>query len=367
MPRRPRPRFAWPAGRIVPARFQEAATTPTPVLSDSPPPDGAPAEPTLAPAAPLDPTLGRTPANPVAFGEPIEAGPLRVNVREILTGQAATDAVLAASPLNAAPRDGVGFVLARLSVENGGTVPLGVSNDDFALVGADGAVRRFLGADPPAPALEADLAPGDAVEGWIALSARADEGAPLLLVDPLALSGSWASRYAALVPGAVVVAEAPASEPDAAGTDPAAPVAVGGAATTVAWRVELLQVVRGAAVFDLVDYRTGALKVDDATGASDGSEWVALQVRATNLDPGPARATFPANAFQLADVAGAPILDMATLTPPRPDIAGDYEPGASREGWVCFDVPVEFEPVLVRFQPYPHTNPDQDPRFFFPA
>lgn len=354
-----------PAGslRRAHARFQEAAPTPTPMLSDSPLSDGS-AQPTLAPAPTPDPNLGRTPAYPVAAAETVAAGPLDVTVREVVTGQAATDAALAASPLNGVPRDGVTYLMLRLEVENTGTVPLGVSNDDFAIVGADGNVRRFLVIDPPSPALEADLAPGDVAVGWVVFDALVEDASPLLLIDPLALPGSWASRYVALAPDPVAPTSAPETEPDAAGLDPAAPVAVGGAATTAEWRIELLDILRGATVFDLVDYRTGALRIDDATGASDGSVWVALRVLATNLDPGPGRATLPPNAFQLADVAGNPILDIATLTPPRPDAAGDYEPGASREGWVTFDVPVELEPVLVRFQPYAHGNPSPDPRFF---
>ncbi len=363
MPTQPRP--AGPLRRAL-ARFQEAAPTPTPMLSDSPLSDGT-VQPTLAPAPTPDPNLGRTPAHVVAAGLPVDAGPLRVTVLEVVTGQAATDAAVAASPLNGVPRDGVTYVMLRIEAENTGSVPLGVSNDDFAIVGGDGNVRRFLGVDPPAPALEADLAPGEVATGWVALSALSGDASPLLLVDPLALPGTWASRYAALAPDPVAPMPALASTPDGAGTDPAAPVAVGGAATTAAWRIEVLEVVRGAAVFDLVDYRTGALRIDDATGASDGSVWVALRVQATNLDPGPGRATLPPNAFQLADAAGNPILDIATLTPPRPDAAGDYEPGASREGWVAFDVPVDLEPVLVRFQPYAHQNPAQDPRFFSPA
>ncbi|MFM9108129.1 MAG: hypothetical protein ACKOWF_15685, partial [Chloroflexota bacterium] len=120
---------------------------------------------------------------------------------------------------------------------------------------------------------------------------------------------------------------------------------------------------RGAAVFDLVDYRPGALRIEDATGA-DGSEWVALRFTITCNAAGGPPATFPGNAFQLADAAGAVIPDVPVLTPPRPDAVGEYFPGASRSGWVAFDVPYEFEPVLIRFQPYPATAAESDPRFF---
>ena len=73
---------------------------------------------------------------------------------------------------------------------------------------------------------------------------------------------------------------------------------------------------------------------------------------------------FPANAFVLVDEAGTPLLDIATLTPPYPDAAGDYYPGALRDGWVMFDVPWEYTAAEVRFLPNAHTAPALDPRFF---
>ena len=61
-----------------------------------------------------------------------------------------------------------------------------------------------------------------------------------------------------------------------AGTDVSAALGIGEAAVTDQWSVTLLDVVSDAAAFDLVDYRTGALGVGDATGA-DGSVWIALR------------------------------------------------------------------------------------------
>ena len=127
--------------------------------------------------------------------------------------------------------------------------------------------------------------------------------------------------------------------------------------------MELLEVVSGAPAFDLVDYRSGALGIGDAVG-EDGSVWVALQFRIQNVQAGGDLAYFPANAFVLADEAGDPLLDVATLTPPRPDAAGGYYPGAVREGWVMFDVPVDYATATVRFLPFAHTAASLDPRYF---
>jgi hypothetical protein len=140
-------------------------------------------------------------------------------------------------------------------------------------------------------------------------------------------------------------------------------LAAGEVAVTEEWSVALLDVVAGAAAFDLVDYRTGALGAGDASG-DDGSVWVALRFQIQNVRAGGDLAYFPANAFALVDDTGEPILDIATLTPPRPDATGGYFPGASRDGWVMFDVPVDYATSTVRFQPFAHTAPTLDPRFF---
>jgi hypothetical protein len=153
------------------------------------------------------------------------------------------------------------------------------------------------------------------------------------------------------------------AEVNGAGTDVAAALGIGAPAVTEQWSVELLDVVTGAPAFELVDYRSGALGVGDAAG-EDGSVWVALRFRVQNVQAGGELAHFPANAFVLADEAGNPLFDVMTLTPPFPDAAGGYYPGAVHEGWVMFDVPVEYAASLVRFLPYANTADTLDPRYF---
>ena len=302
-------------------------------------------------------------AEPVPPGEEAVAGPLRLRILEVVVGQAATDRVLAASPANDPPREGVTFVLVNVSARNEGEYPVVLAGDDFALTGDSGLVRRFVGLVPPEPALDGTLDPGAAREGWVVLAAPVDEGGLLLLFDSLSLPGVWADQFLALQDGAVFPGVGSEGAPNDAGVDPAEPAGFGTPIVTAEWEVELVDVVRGAAVFDLVDYRTGALGVGDATGEADGSEWLALRVRVTNrrADDGPS--FLPPNAFALADAAGNALLDSITLTPPRPDAAGAYFPGASREGWVAFDIPLDGADALVRFLPYAATTAAPDPRY----
>ena len=309
-------------------------------------------------------TAGMSRANPAPLGETVLAGPVELQVRDVLIGPEAVAAIVAASPSNVEPREGATYVAVNLRARNTGGEPLWLDNDDFALTGDSGLVRRFLGVRPPDPALDVILEPGATAEGWAAFDASADEGSLLLLFDSLELEGSWADRVLAVQEGARIpdLPQRPAAA-NSVGTAITSAAGIGEAAITDEWSVELLDVVSGGAAFDLVDYRTGALGVGDAAG-EDGSVWVALRFRVQNVRAGGELAYFPANAFVLSDDAGDPVLDIATLTPPRPDAAGGYYPGAAQEGWVMFDVPVDYATAVVRFLPFAHTAEPLDPRYF---
>ena len=295
----------------------------------------------------------------------MQAGPIELKVLGVLSGPEAVASVLAASPTNVEPRDGFTYVAVNLSARNTGSQPLQLDNDDFAVTGDSGLVWRFLGAQPPEPALDVTLNPGESSAGWVTFGIPVEESSLLLIFDSLEFSGYWADRVMALQEGAQIpdLAQRKAA-PNDAGTDFASALGLGEVAVTDQWSVELLDVVTSEAAFDLVDYRTGALGVGDATGA-DGSIWIALRFRIQNVAAGGELAHFPANAFVLVDEAGNPLLDVVTLTPPRPDAAGGYYPGAQRDGWVMFDVPLDYTTATVRFLPFVHTSTSLDPRFFF--
>ena len=309
-------------------------------------------------------SFGLSRADPVPLGAVVQAGPVELQVLGVLSGPEAIEAVLAASPTNVEPQDGMTYVTVNLSARNTGSQPLWLDNDDFAVTGDSGLVWRFLGAQPPDPALDTALNPGETTEGWMAFGIPREEGSLLLIFDSLELGGSWADRVLAIQDGARIPDRFQrTAEPNDGGTDVSTALTVGQAAVTDQWSVTLLDVVTDAAAFDLVDYRTGALGVGDATGA-DGSMWIALRFRIQNATAGGELAYFPTNAFVLVDDAGDPLLDIATLTPPRPDAAGGYYPGAERDGWVMFDVPLDYTTSTVRLLPFAHTATSLDPRYF---
>ena len=309
-------------------------------------------------------SIGLTRANPVPLGRTVQAGPVELQVLDVLSGPEAVASVLAVSPTNVEPRDESTYVAINLSARNTGSQPLSLDNDDFAVTGDSGLVSRFLGVQPPDPALDVTLNPGESSAGWVAFGVPAAEGSLLLIFDCLELGGSWADRVMAIQDGAQIPdLSQRVAAPNDAGTDFTTALGIGEAAVTDQWSVELLDIVSSQNAFDLVDYRAGALGAGDATG-EDGSVWIALQFRIQNVAAGSEPAYFPANAFVLLDDAGNPLLDVVTLTPPRPDAAGGYYPGAQREGWVMFDVPLDYTTATVRFLPFAHTSTTLDPRFF---
>jgi len=306
---------------------------------------------------------GESRSAPVPLGTAANAGPWRLHVLDVVTGPEAGDQVASASSLNDPIRDGSTYILVRISAENLSDRPRTLTGNDFALIGASGIVHRFVGSVPPEPALDSQIDPGATAEGWIVFGAPASETGLLLLYDSLTLGGNWADRFFALddQPAAPGSDDSP-TPPNDTGADPAAPAGLSEPIATTDWRIELLQVARGEEVFNLSDYRTRALTLADATNET---VWLAVRLSITNVQPAsPAApaAFLPPGAWMLTDETGRPVLDVATLTPPEPDASGAYEPGATREGWVAFELPIGYTASLVRFLPYAMAR-DADPRY----
>src|SRR5215213_6905474 len=176
---------------------------------------------------------GLTRAAPVPLGELVEAGPLELQVLDVLSGPDAVASVLAASPTNVEPRDGTTYVIVNLSARNVGSQPLPLDNDDFALTGDSGLVWRFLGVQAPDPALDVTLNPGESSKGWVAFGIPAEESSLLLIFDSLELGGSWADRVMALQDGARIPdLSQRIAAPNDAGTDFTTALGIGEPAVT---------------------------------------------------------------------------------------------------------------------------------------
>jgi hypothetical protein len=301
---------------------------------------------------------GESRSDPIPLNQTATAGPWQMTILEVVTGADATDRVTAASPLNEPPADGFTYVLVRVRAENTVDRPLPIDTNDFLVTGSSGIPRRFIGAFAPDPALDGVVQPAKTREGWIVIGAATDEQNLLLVYDSVSIPGRWSDCVFALQEGAAIAdASQPVAAPNDAGTDAGSPAGVNVAVTTADWQVEIVEVVTGRDVFALYpesDYRTTALTIDDA------DDWLALRVHITNVRPGGEPAFLPPTAFMLATGDGNAYPDVTTLTPPRPDASGTYYPGASRDGWVTFEIPANYGESVVRFLPY---RTDADPRY----
>lgn len=292
------------------------------------------------------------------FGMEFAAGPWKLTLSQLVRGADAAARIAAASDQNAAPPDGIDYLLFQVNAVNAGQQMSWIDFDDFAVMGVAGIVYRSLELMPPEPMLRATVEPGGATSGWVAGAIEADESSPVVLFDPRILTGLWADRtIATATDGIFPTTGVQAQTPNETGNAPSAPAKVGDTIVTADWVLELQQAVFGQDVYDRTDFRTQAVGESDPSAIPN---WAAIEVRITNNYDGAAISHFPATAFDLAYADGSPVLDVSRLTPPLPDVSGDYLPGGSFTGWAAFERPAGFAGTLVRFQPF---RTDQDARF----
>lgn len=284
------------------------------------------------------------------FGTEFTAGPWKLTLSDLVRGADAAAQIAAVTDQNAPPADGIDYLLFQVNATNAGQERIWIDYDDFAVFGQSGIVRRSLELMPPDPMLQAAVEPGQSTSGWVVGAIESGDPSPVILFDSRLLTGFWADQPIATVAGGTLPsADAPPAAVNDIGGSPSAPAVANELIVTGDWQVELLQAVFGQEVYDLTDFRT------QAVGSSDPSLiplWAAIQVRVTNNREGSAVSHFPATAFALSYSDGEEILDVSRLTPPLPDIVGDYLPGATRTGWAAFERPVDFTGSLVRFQPF---------------
>lgn len=299
--------------------------------------------------------------DPAPLQSETTAGPWRMTVQEVVFGDEANTLVTGASAANQAPNDGSAYVAVRVTVTNAGTVPVQIDSDDFAVVDSAGLVRRFAAAVAPDPALTGVIAAGESLDGWVVGVAPAGDAALVLLYDSKTLTGNWADVAFALSDGAALAALSDrALAINETGRQPGDPAGFNAQVATDDWVVEVLEVISGADIVGLfpdADYRTTALE-SSSPGAS--ATWIGFRVRITNNRTGDLPAHLSETAFTLADGDGNPVPDLSTLTSPEPELATEYVPGASREGWILFDA-VGYDGALLRFA---SSRTDGDPRYF---
>jgi hypothetical protein len=292
------------------------------------------------------------------FRTEFTAGPWKLTLSQLVRGADAASQISTASDQNAAPPDGFDYLLFQVSATNAGQERTWLDYDDFAVMGSSGLVHRSLGLMPPDPMLQAAVEPGASTSGWVVGEIESGDQSPVILFDPRILAGLWADQVAATTAGASFPTTGVQSQQaNDTGSSPSGPATADQPIVTADWVLELQQAVFGQDVYDRSDFRT------QAVGDSDPAfipYWAAFEITVTNNRDGSAVSHFPATSFTLAYADGSEVLDVSRLTPPLPDVSGDYLPGASFTGWAAFERPADFSGTLVRFQPF---RTDADVRY----
>nr|MBA2277323.1 hypothetical protein [Chloroflexia bacterium] len=188
-------------------------------------------------------------------GETATVGPWRMTIAESISGADALTTLQDANDGNQEPGEDLVYLLLRVSCHNRGETPCVVSTADFAAAGADGIFRRSPSVALPDPALEATVASGEAVEGWIALVVPADnaDGSDVVVrYDSVASAAVWGSALFAVRGEPVVVTDEGAAgeiNPEV-GASADAPAGLGETVVTGGWAVTAVESITGQEVFD---------------------------------------------------------------------------------------------------------------------
>jgi hypothetical protein len=286
----------------------------------------------------------------VAIGESAQIGPWEITVTDLVAGDEAAAMLADINAENPAAPDGYAYVLVNLSVTNLGEAPRSIQMTDFAATGSDGVLRRTQVVVPPDPMLQFVVEAGQTVEGWIAPIVDDLSNAVLWFDSPF-LGGNWANGLFALADGATLTIPTDLDPTDTdAGSEPAAPAAVGETVKIGGWEITITQVIGGQEVYDMSDFRLQAL----GPPSSDPGGWVdrAVGLRATVRNHNPFPAWFSPITFEAADANGEVWDHTLTMTGPEPDVSREYLPGGSGEGWATLS-PADYADIeRVKVSPF---------------
>jgi hypothetical protein len=233
-----------------------------------------------------------------------------------------------------------------------------ISGYDFKVTG-----DRFLqysGASvvEPDPQLDARLFAGGETEGWAPFLVGQGEGNLILVFDEIMNFDQDRRRYIALDDGASisVPTELFAIEPTDLGADRSAPAPFGEAIMTDDWKVNFLEVFRGAEAWTMVQQ---ANQFNDPP--PQGMEYVVVKVRVQNIGTEDLPQTIDGYYFDSTGSANV-LYDLPSVVAPEPSLDIALFPGGEFEGWVTLQVAQGETNVMAVFEP-PFSFSSENRRF----
>jgi hypothetical protein len=305
---------------------------------------GGPAHPVSPTGTAVPRTAGRIRANPILLGEIGSAAQWDIQVMEVLRGNEARGALLAASEWNDPPPDGFEYIVVRIAVERtGDSEAKEIGSVDFGLTGSEAVLYETPWLTNPDPELEVELLPGGTAEGWLSFIAQEGEKDLLLVYDE---AWEWDDEplYFALEEGAAVpMPDGLISDGDAkAGTSRTQPASVGVKIFEIPWEAQVLEVIRGDEAYEAI---VQANKLNDPP--REGLEYMLLQIYVRNLDKVEKAQEIDGSMFHVTGDNNV-LYRYPWIVEPEPELEARLYPGGEWTGWLAQEFGIgEKNPILV--------------------
>ena len=159
-----------------------------------------PVDSALESVAPTEPGVEKS--APALMGETVTTEDWQVAVLDVMTGEAALQAVLSADDFNGLPDDGMVYLAALVQVRNINRhdAAVHIDSSSFQTVGSLGQLYDPPFAVEPHPALDVSLYPGGQYGGWIVVQAAEGESGVMLVFEPFLQWSGESRRYLSLEP-----------------------------------------------------------------------------------------------------------------------------------------------------------------------
>jgi len=301
------------------------------------------------------PEPGWLPSAPLPVGSVASLESFRVEVTDLVRGDAAWRLLRSANPANEPPPAGSEYLAVRLRLT--GVAPKSWVGCSRARVIGTARIAYFRASHfAPAPALaRGAVKQGERSEGWCVYSVRANEQNLILMI--IAPPGTTNERrYLALEPGAALdpVAIVAPTAADVAGESELAAAPPGRAVHTRDWSVTAVEILRGAAAQRLVEAANPNNKPP-----AEGLEFVAVKLHALYRGRTEHPGQLSLYQFRAVDGDGKPY-DLPTVIDVEPRLSRLLLPGGEHTGWAVFQVAPGDSRALLRFQPF---HPDTGRRY----
>ena len=341
-------RLAMYIGAVTPERWEEVLPTFKAIaksITFSEPQVAEQPTATTATPPPAGGEEGATRANPVSLGAVGSAVQWDIQVLEVIRGDDAWDALLAASEWNDPPSDGFEYVLVRIATERtGDNEAKDIGSADFDITGSEAVLYESPWLTNPDPELEAELLLGGTTEGWLSFIAREGEEDLILIYDE---AWEWDDEplYFALEEGAAVpIPDDLSSDGDAtAGTSRAEPAGFGVKIFEQPWELQVLEVIRGDGAYEALL---------EANSYSDppreGFEYILLKLYVRNLDTMEEAPTVDGSMGYVTGDNNV-LYRYPWVVEPEPEFEARLYPGGEWTGWLAFEIAIGEENLILAY------------------